>query len=140
MDNFAEMNDFNKAEVVEKTKNQVFDLMKQTIRPEFLNRIDEIIMFTPLSKEDVRQIVELQVGGVQKMMAENGITLNVDEAAMEFLSDEGYDPTFGARPVKRTLQKYLINELSKAILAGTVSRDSVITVSAQDKNLLFSNG
>ncbi|MDR0954775.1 MAG: AAA family ATPase, partial [Rikenellaceae bacterium] len=140
MDNFAEMNDFNKAEVVEKTKNQVFDLMKQTIRPEFLNRIDEIIMFTPLSKEDVRQIVELQVGGVQQMMAENGITLNVDEAAMEFLSEEGYDPTFGARPVKRTLQKYLINELSKAILAGTVSRDSVITVSAKDNNLLFSNG
>ncbi|MDR0955479.1 MAG: ATP-dependent chaperone ClpB [Rikenellaceae bacterium] len=140
MDNFAEMNDFNKAEVVEKTKNQVFDLMKQTIRPEFLNRIDEIIMFTPLSKEDVRQIVELQVGGVQKMMAENGITLHIDEAAMEFLSEEGYDPTFGARPVKRTLQKYLINELSKAILAGTVSRDSVITVSAQEGNLLFSNG
>ena len=139
MDNFADMNDFNKAEVVEKTKNQVFDLMRQTIRPEFLNRIDEIIMFTPLSKADVREIVELQVGGVQRMLADNGIELNVDEAAMEFLSEEGYDPAFGARPVKRTLQKYLINELSKEILADTVSRDSVIGVSAREGNLTFSN-
>ncbi|MDL2230711.1 ATP-dependent chaperone ClpB [Alistipes sp. OttesenSCG-928-L06] len=139
MDNFADMNDFNKAEVVEKTKNQVFDLMKQTIRPEFLNRIDEIIMFTPLTKADVREIVEIQVQGVQRMLADNGITLRVDEAAMEFLADEGYDPAFGARPVKRTLQRYLINELSKEILAGTVSRDSVIEVSAKDGNLTFGN-
>ena len=138
-DNFADLNDFNKAEVVEKTKNQVFDLMKQTIRPEFLNRIDEIIMFTPLSKEDVREIVELQIKGVQRMLADNGITLKVDESAVGFLSEEGYDPTFGARPVKRTLQRYLINELSKEILAGTVSRDSVISVSAKDDNLVFSN-
>ncbi len=139
MDRFAELNDFNKAEVVEKTQKEVFELMKQTIRPEFLNRIDEIIMFTPLSKTDVRQIVELQVAGVRRMLAESGIELHVDEAALGFLAEEGYDPAFGARPVKRTLQKYLINELSKAILAGTVSRDSVIDVSAKEGKLTFVN-
>ncbi len=138
-ENFENLNDYNRTEVIEETKNKVFELMKQTIRPEFLNRIDEIIMFTPLSKEDVREIVVLQVKGVTNMLAQNGITLKVEEPAIEFLSEEGYDPQFGARPVKRTLQRYLINELSKEILAGTVSRDSVITISAEDGRLVFTN-
>ncbi len=139
MENFENLNEFNRTEVVEKTKDQVFELMKQTVRPEFLNRIDEIIMFTPLSREDVRQIVVLQIDQIRRMLAENGITLNVDEPAVQFLSEKGFDPQFGARPVKRTLQKYLVNELSKEILAGRVSRDSVIDVSAKDDELVFSN-
>ena len=139
MENFEKLNDFNDAEIIEKTEREVFELMKQTIRPEFLNRIDEIIMFTPLSKEDIRQVVLLQIEGLQRMLGENGIQLHISEPAIDFLTQEGYDPMFGARPVKRTLQKYLVNELSKSILAGTVNRDSVINVDVKDKNLVFSN-
>ena len=138
-ENFENLNDYNRTEVIEKTKNQVFDLMKQTIRPEFLNRIDEIIMFTPLTRDDVRQIVLLQLNGVKKMLAQNGIALEADDWAVDFLTEKGYDPQFGARPVKRTLQRYVINELSKEILAGTVNRDSAIRISAADGKLTFSN-
>ena len=138
-ENLENLNDYNRTEVIEKTKNQVFDLMKQTIRPEFLNRIDEIIMFTPLTRDDVRQIVLLQLNGVKKMLAQNGIALEADDWAVDFLTEKGYDPQFGARPVKRTLQRYVINELSKEILAGTVNRDSAIRISAADGKLTFSN-
>ena len=125
--------------VLEKTKKEVFDLMKQTIRPEFLNRIDEIVMFTPLTRDDVRQIVVLQIRQINEMLAQNSIALQVTDKAIDWLAAEGYDPMFGARPVKRTLQRYLVNELSKEILAGQVDRNSTITVDADAKGLVFKN-
>ena len=126
-------------DVIEKTRDEVFDLMKQTIRPEFLNRIDEIVMFTPLTKDDVRQIVVLQLAQINKMLGENGIRLEATDKAVDWLADKGYDPLFGARPIKRTLQKYLVNELSKEILQGTVTRDTVIHVDANKDSLVFKN-
>ena len=126
--------------VLEETKKEVFDLMKQTIRPEFLNRIDEIVMFTPLTRDDVRQIVVLQIRQINEMLAQNSIALQVTDKAIDWLAAEGYDPMFGARPVKRTLQRYLVNELSKEILAGQVDRNSTITVDADGKEgLVFKN-
>ena len=126
-------------DVIEKTRDEVFDLMKQTIRPEFLNRIDEIVMFTPLTKDDVRQIVVLQLAQINKMLGENGMRLEATDKAVDWLADKGYDPLFGARPIKRTLQKYLVNELSKEILQGTVTRDTVIHVDANKDSLVFKN-
>lgn len=126
-------------EVLDQTRDEVFELMKQTIRPEFLNRIDEIVMFTPLNKDDVRQIVVLQLAGVEKMLATNGVKLEVTEAAVDFLAKEGFDPQFGARPVKRTIQKHLVNELSKEILAGKVDRDTTVHVDAGKEGLVFKN-
>ena len=126
-------------DVIEKTRDEVFDLMKQTIRPEFLNRIDEIVMFTPLTKDDVRQIVVLQLAQINRMLSENGMRLETTDKAIDWLADKGYDPLFGARPIKRTLQKYLVNELSKEILQGTVTRDTVIHVDANKDGLVFKN-
>ena len=140
VENFSKYhNETPPEEVIEKTQNEVFELMKQTIRPEFLNRIDEIIMFTPLTKDDVRQIVVLQLAQINKMLAENSMRLEVSDKAIDWLAEKGFDPLFGARPIKRTLQRYLVNELSKEILAGTVSRDSVIHVDANENGLFFKN-
>ena len=140
VENFAKYhNETPPEEVIEKTQNEVFELMKQTIRPEFLNRIDEIIMFTPLTKDDVRQIVVLQLAQINKMLEENSMRLEVSDKAIDWLAEKGFDPLFGARPIKRTLQRYLVNELSKEILAGTVSRDSVIHVDANENGLFFKN-
>ena len=125
--------------VLDETKKEVFDLMKQTIRPEFLNRIDEIIMFTPLTRDDVRQIVLLQIRQINEMLAQNSIRLEVLDKAVDWIAEKGYDPMFGARPVKRTLQRYLVNELSKEILAGKIDRNSVITVDAGPDGLIFKN-
>ena len=122
-DNFEKIMDANRVQVVEQTKSQVMDLLKKTIRPEFLNRIDEIIMFTPLNEEEIRQIVKLQLNGVKKMVGQNGIDLEFTDAALDFISHEGYDPQFGARPVKRVIQRYVLNELSKQILSGKVDRE-----------------
>ena len=116
-DNFAKLTPENKDEIVEKTKQQVLDMLKQTIRPEFLNRIDETIMFTPLNRNEIEEIVGLQFKGIKKMLAANGITLEVTPAALSFLADEGYDPEFGARPVKRVIHRLVLNQLSKDILA-----------------------
>ena len=128
-DNFAKMNEENKAETVEKTKEQVLEMLKQTIRPEFLNRIDEIIMFTPLNRAEIEEIVGLQIRGIQKMLkASSGIELNVTPEAMSFLADEGYDPEFGARPVKRAIHRLVLNRLSKDILAQKVSREHPIVI------------
>ncbi len=126
--------------VLDETKKEVFDLMKQTIRPEFLNRIDEIIMFTPLTRDDVRQIVLLQIRQINEMLAQNSIRMEVLDKAVDWIAEKGYDPMFGARPVKRTLQRYLVNELSKEILAGKIDRNSVITVDAGPDGLIFNNG
>ena len=140
VENFAKYhNETPPEEVIEKTQNEVFELMKQTIRPEFLNRIDEIIMFTPLTKDDVRQIVVLQLAQINKMLEENDMRLEVSDKAIDWLAEKGFDPLFGARPIKRTLQRYLVNELSKEILSGTVSRESVIHVDANENGLIFNN-
>ena len=121
----------------EDIKQHVLDMLKRTIRPEFLNRIDETIMFEPLTQIEIRQVVLLQIASVQKMLGENGITLSLTDAAIDLLTREGYDPEFGARPVKRAIQRLLLNDLSKAILAGTVSRDKPINVDAHDDHLTF---
>ena len=121
----------------EAAKREVLAMLKQTIRPEFLNRIDEIIMFSPLNDKEIRQIVQMQVGGVQKMLKENGISLQVTDAAIDNLAVAGFDPEFGARPVKRAIQQHLLNELSKKILSGEVSRDHEIVVDANEGGLFF---
>ena len=122
----------------EAIKQHVLDMLKRTIRPEFLNRIDETIMFEPLTQVEIRQVVQLQVASVQKMLSENGITLTLTDAALDLLTREGYDPEFGARPVKRAIQRLLLNDLSRAILAGTVNRDHPIRVDAAADHLTFS--
>ena len=116
--------------VIEETKRTVLEQLKRTIRPEFLNRIDETIMFEPLTQTEIREVVKLQIASVQKMLEGNGITLSLTDAAIDLLTREGYDPEFGARPVKRAIQRLLLNDLSKAILAGQVSRDHAISVDA----------
>ena len=121
----------------EAAKREVLAMLKQTIRPEFLNRIDEIIMFSPLNDKEIRQIVQMQVGNVQKMLNENGISLRVTDAAIDNLAVAGFDPEFGARPVKRAIQQHLLNELSKKILSGEVSRDHEIVVDANAEGLFF---
>ena len=114
-------------------------MLKQTIRPEFLNRIDEIIMFTPLDEEQIRQIVAMQLTGVKKMLARNGITLEATDAAISLLARAGYDPEFGARPVKRAIQAMVLNQLSKDIIAMRVNRDRPITIDADGGELIFKN-
>ncbi|MBO4597043.1 MAG: ATP-dependent chaperone ClpB [Bacteroidaceae bacterium] len=127
------------AEVTENAKNAVLELLKKTIRPEFLNRIDETIMFQPLKKSEIRRIVELQVKGVANMLKDNGIELRLTDSAIDFLADVGFDPEFGARPVKRAIQHLLLNDLSKQILAGTVNREKPIVVDYQNEKLVFEN-
>ncbi|MBQ4280151.1 MAG: AAA family ATPase, partial [Rikenellaceae bacterium] len=126
-------------ELIDKTKREVFELMKQTIRPEFLNRIDEIVMFTPLNKEDILRIVKMQICGIRKLLETNNVTLDVTKKAEEWLAQEGYDPMFGARPVKRTLQRYVVNELSKEILSGKINREKPISIDAGAEGLTFRN-
>ena len=133
------MNGSNKEEVIEETKKEVMNMLKKTIRPEFLNRIDETIMFLPLTEKEIKQIVLLQIKGVQKMLAENGVELKMTEAAVNFLSQVGYDPEFGARPVKRAIQRYLLNDLSKKLLAQEVDRSKAIIVDAGGDGLVFKN-
>ena len=139
-DNFAKMTPENRDETVEKTKQEVLDMLKQTIRPEFLNRIDEIIMFTPLSKPEIQDIVGLQIRSIQKMLASNsGIELRVTPTALEYLADEGYDPEFGARPVKRAIHRLVLNQLSKDILAQKVDSSHPITIDMDGDKLVFKN-
>ena len=129
----------NKEEVIEETKKEVMNMLKKTIRPEFLNRIDETIMFLPLNEKEIKQIVLLQIKGVQKMLAENGVELQLTEGALNFLSQVGYDPEFGARPVKRAIQRYLLNDLSKKLLSQEVDRSKAIIVDADGDGLVFKN-
>jgi len=133
------LNGSNKEEVIEETKKEVMNMLKKTIRPEFLNRIDETIMFLPLTENEIRQIVLLQIKSVQKMLAENGVELEMTDAALNFLSQVGYDPEFGARPVKRAIQRYLLNDLSKKLLAQEVDRSKAIIVDAGGDGLVFRN-
>ncbi len=139
-DEFALLTDLNREETIAKAKTQVFDLLKHTIRPEFLNRIDEVIMFNPLTRDEIKEIVILQFKGIQKNVAEMGIELSATEEAIDWLSQLGYDPQFGARPLKRVLQKKVLNELSKFILAGKVNKDSEILLKCNEqKELYFEN-
>ena len=127
------------SEVVEKTREQVIDLMKQSLKPEFLNRIDEIVMFTPLTRKDVIRIVGIQIGIIGRMLKENGIALEVTGKAQEWLADQGYDPMYGARPVKRAIQNYVVNDLSKQILDGKVNREKPIVIDADANGLTYKN-
>jgi ATP-dependent Clp protease ATP-binding subunit ClpB len=138
-ENFKELDELNREELIAKTKNELFDLLKQTIRPEFLNRIDELIMFTPLNREELRDIVSLQFKGVQDTLAEMGIAIEASEEALDWLAQLGYDPQFGARPLKRVIQKKILNELSKDILSGKVDKDSKIKLDMFDNKFVFLN-
>ena len=133
------LTDDNRNEVIDATKYEVLEMLKKTIRPEFLNRIDEIIMFTPLNEKEILEIVGLQIKSIQKMLAKNGITLSVTQQALEYLGKEGYDPEFGARPVKRVIQRLVLNQLSKDILAQKVDGARPIVIDIKDGNLHFNN-
>lgn len=138
-DNFAKMTSENRGEVIENTKNEVLELLKQQIRPEFLNRIDEIIMFTPLNEQEIEEIVGLQIKSIQRMLANNGITLKVTPEALKYLAEEGYDPEFGARPVKRVIHRMVLNQLSKDILGQKVDRDRPIVIDYDGSDIVFKN-
>jgi len=136
---FERLTDSNKEQLIEETKNEVLNMLKKNIRPEFLNRIDEIIMFTPLNSEQIEKIVRLQINNVEKMLKENNITLVVTDKAIKCLAKAGFDPEFGARPVKRAIQRYLLNDLSKKLLAGSVNSEHPIQVDAENDELVFRN-
>ena len=136
---FNDKKEDEKQDIIARTKQDVMDRLKQIIRPEFLNRIDETVMFTPLSKKEILEIVELQVRSVKKMLQTNGITLEVTPAALDLLAEDGYDPEFGARPVKRTIQRLVLNQLSKDILAQKVDREHPITIDVRNGELVFVN-
>ena len=135
----SKLTDANRDQVIESTKNEVLELLKQRIRPEFLNRIDEIIMFTPLTESEIKQIVKLQIDGVSRMLEKNGVHLEVTDKCLDFLAQEGYDPEFGARPVKRIIHKMILNQLSKDILAQRVNRDKPIIIDYDGSQLVFKN-
>jgi ATP-dependent Clp protease ATP-binding subunit ClpB len=120
-------------------KNEVLNLLKQMVRPEFINRIDEIVIFTPLTNENIKEIVGLQLKSVTKMLAKQQITLDATPEAINYLAVKGYDPQFGARPVKRVIQRDVLNQLSKEILAGTITTDSIVLIDAFDGKLVFRN-
>ena len=136
---FEKITDTNHDQIVEETKTEVLNMLKKTIRPEFLNRIDEIIMFQPLNKPQIEQIVRLQINGIRKMLEENGVTLQLSDQAINFIATAGYDPEFGARPVKRAIQRYLLNDLSKKLLSQEVDRTKPIIVERSSDGLMFRN-
>ena len=138
-ENFERINDLNHDEIVEQTKNEVMNLLKKVVRPEFLNRIDEIIMFAPLNEKQIDEIVKIQLNNISNMLADNGVRLQVTERALEFIAREGYDPQFGARPVKRAIQRYILNDLSKEIISGKLDNEKIITVDYRDNKLVFTN-
>ena len=138
-ENFEHLNDNNREEITEKTKSQVLEMLKQTIRPEFLNRIDETIMFTPLNEAQIREIVSMQLHNVEKLLASNDVKLEVTSAALDFIARQGYDPEFGARPVKRVIHRYVLNQLSKDLLAQKVDKTKPIVIDADASGLIVRN-
>lgn len=136
---FEKINFMNHDNVVEETKNEVLSMLKQTIRPEFLNRIDEIIMFTPLNEKEIKEIVRLQLDAVTRMLSDTGINLVIKDKALDFLASAGFDQEFGARPVKRAIQRFLLNDLSKKILSGSIDRERSVTVDSDGVELTFAN-
>ena len=138
-DAFEDINENNREAVVEKTKVEVMNLLKQTIRPEFLNRIDEVIMFQPLMKKEIKGIIAIQLEGLKTMVAKNGIELQFTDYLLEYLAENGYDPQFGARPLKRLIQKEIINQLSKKILGGSIDKTKPVLVDVFDNVVVFRN-
>lgn len=136
---FDKMNDGNKERLLEETKTTLLEMLKKNVRPEFLNRIDEIVMFTPLNSEEIEQIVRLQANNVTEILSENGVELEIADSAIKFIAQAGFDPEFGARPVKRAMQRYLLNDLSKQLLAGSVDKSKPIKVTAENGMLIYSN-
>jgi len=137
--NFEDVNEKNREEVVDKTKREVMDLLRQTIRPEFLNRVDEIIMFQPLLRGDIRQIIKIQLKQLQDLVAQNGIKLEFSDYAIDYLAENGFDPVFGARPLKRLIQKEIVNKLSKRLLMGDLDKDKPVLVDVFDGVVVFRN-
>jgi ATP-dependent Clp protease ATP-binding subunit ClpB len=139
-ENFAHITSENEFDVVMDTKDQVFELLKKTIRPEFLNRVDEIVMFRPLGMQEMRKIVNIQFAEIQKRLEESNIRLEADDAVLDYLAEIGFDPQFGARPLKRVMQRKILNELSKEILAGKINKDAVVALQLDDdRNIQFIN-
>ncbi|MEI7526405.1 MAG: AAA family ATPase, partial [Mariniphaga sp.] len=136
---FAHLNEVNRTKVIEDLRSELFELLKQSIRPEFLNRIDEIIMFTPLTRNEIKDIVRLQFALVAERLKKSGFETTITEAAIEWIAEAGFDPQFGARPVKRMMQKYLLNDLSKEILAGKVEAGHLVKIEVLDDKLVFLN-
>ncbi|MGV3505505.1 MAG: ATP-dependent chaperone ClpB [Adhaeribacter sp.] len=137
--NFSEMEEYNREEVIDRTRDEVFDLLKKTVRPEFLNRIDELIMFRPLSQKEIRKIVSIQFSHIQHRLRDAGIRLEASEEVLDYLGEQGYDPQFGARPLKRVLQTRILNELSKEILSGRIHKDAVVEAVLDDDHIRFVN-
>jgi ATP-dependent Clp protease ATP-binding subunit ClpB len=137
--NFEDVTEKNREEVMDKTRVEVVDLLRQTIRPEFLNRIDEIILFQPLLKSEIRGIIRIQLEGLQRLVAKNGINLQFSEYTVDYLAENGFDPQFGARPLKRLIQKEIVNQLSKRILAGDIDRSVPVLVDVFDGVVVFRN-
>ena len=138
-ENLETVNDKNRDEVLNRTRDQVFDLLKKSIRPEFLYRVDEIIMFEPLTRNQISKVVELQLSLVQKMLEKNDIKLSVSPAAVDLIASLGFDPQYGARPIKRVIQREVLNELSKMILSGKVDKDTAILLDSKSGKLTFRN-
>jgi len=138
-ESYEAMTDKNKEEVMIKTRTQVFDLLKKSIRPEFLNRIDEVIMFEPLTRKDVKEIVRIQFEQIVKRFEEQHFKLKATEEALNWLAELGFDPQFGARPVKRVLQKQILNELSKQLLEGKIDKEKEIVIDMIDNKFVFRN-
>jgi ATP-dependent Clp protease ATP-binding subunit ClpB len=137
-ESFANLTPANREQVIDTTRNRVFELLKKTVRPEFLNRIDEIIMFTPLDEQEIRRIVALQLHHIEQMLLKNGLTIAFTPGALNLIAAKGYDPQFGARPVKRVIRELVLNELSKQILSSTIDRSRPVTVDADGDKLVFS--
>jgi ATP-dependent Clp protease ATP-binding subunit ClpB len=137
--NFESVNEKNKEEIVENTKREVLDLLRQTIRPEFLNRIDEVIMFQPLMLNDIKGIIKIQLHGLKEQLVKSGVTLEFTDYTLDYLAENGFDPQFGARPLKRLIQKQIVNELSKKLLSGTIDKTKPVLVDVFDKTVVFRN-
>jgi ATP-dependent Clp protease ATP-binding subunit ClpB len=137
--NFESVTDRNKEEVVEETKREVTDLLRQTIRPEFLNRIDEIIMFQPLLKKEIKEIIKIQLDGLKQLLLQNGVVLEFSDYALDHLADNGFDPQFGARPLKRLIQKEIINQLSKQLLSGAINKSKPVLIDVFDGTVVLRN-
>ncbi|HET9057947.1 MAG TPA: ATP-dependent chaperone ClpB [Chitinophagaceae bacterium] len=138
-ENFEKINEKNKEQVVEQTKREVVNLLRETIRPEFLNRVDEIIMFQPLLKDEIKGIIKIQLGNLKKLLAESGIDIQFSDYALDFLAENGFDPQYGARPLKRLIQKEIVNQLSKKILAGDIDKSQPVLIDVFDGTVAFRN-
>ncbi|HMI79670.1 MAG TPA: hypothetical protein VK484_12805, partial [Ferruginibacter sp.] len=138
-DNLEKVTEENKEEVVESTKAEVMSLLRETIRPEFLNRIDEVIMFEPLMKKEIKGIIRIQLDSLKQLVGQTGINLQFSDYVLDFLAENGYDPQFGARPLKRLIQKEIINQLSKRILAGDIDKSRPVLVDVFDGTVVFRN-